>query len=875
MSQQSTRGQAGREATGGAAEIEAAYSGWGRVRWMATIPARPAEMVDLPADLPPALDQALRGMGRSQLYSHQAATVEAVRDGKDVLLVTSTASGKTLAFNAAILDTLLRDGSGHALYVYPLNALANDQASALRELVAHLPEAARPRIAVVTGQADTAEKQSARGAGLVLTNPESIHFSMLQRPDSWRGLLGRLRFIVVDEAHMYRGAFGAHVSHVLRRLLRVCAQLGSHPQLIAASATIGNPDELARLLTGRQPVVIDRDGSARPERQLVTWEPPLFAGGRHGSYETEAVQLLVAALSTGRSGILFARSRRSVESLTADVQKEIREQLRDPALAKSVKPYRGGYTASERKEIEAGLRAGHVRAVITTNALEVGIDIGSLDFVIIAGYPGTMQAFWQQAGRAGRRGATSQIFYVPSANPLDEYFAEVPDRLLETPHEHATFNPWNPRIAVPHVLWRAAEVPIRATGPWEDTAAERITARLVDKGALELDGSAYRPVEPLDYEVSLRSIEGRPFRVLDRLGRHVGDVDEQYLYRECHPGAIYPHQGRAYRVERLDEAAREVHVAGPMDWTTATKPVVTTDVTLVEDLARRQIGPKGLIWEVCLARLTASERYDAYQEWERTPQKPLVFEGPITPALIRVRPTVGFVINLPEGVSVEAAHAIEHAIHALVPTEVMCDRRDFVSLTRATSVYLYDRNVEGLGFAERAFERLPAIIAAAADRLSSCKCDFGCPLCVQSASCERGNDELEKYEALLALAGVLGLETPSPRERRQPASKRSSSVRAMAGDVASAMVEEQRRGAIEAMATRIGDPKAWRSDDGWEARRYRLGGRVYHDSWGMGTIERVRTSEYGTLVELIFDTAGRKTVIGGQGHLQLARGLGN
>lgn len=871
MDQRATQVPLSKLATGGAAEIVGSYAGWGRVRWMATIPAKPPEMVDLPSGLPPALVGALNAMGRSQLYSHQLATIEAVREKKDVLLVTSTASGKTLAFNAAILDELLRSRSGHALYVYPLNALANDQASALRELVGNLPASDRPRIAVVTGQSDTSEKQSARGADLVLTNPESIHFSMLQRPDAWRGLLGRLRFVVVDEAHMYRGAFGAHMSHVLRRLLRISARLGSHPQLIAASATIGNPDELARLLTGREPVVIDRDGSSRPERQLVVWEPPLFANGQHGSYEREAVQLLVAALAVGRSVILFARSRRSVEGLTAEVQQEIREQLDDPVLADAVKPYRGGYTASERKEIEAGLRGGKIRAVVSTNALEVGIDIGSLDVVIIAGYPGTMQAFWQQAGRAGRRGLTSQIFYVPSANPLDEYFAESPERLLETPHEHATFDPWNPRIAVQHVLWRAGEVPIRSSGPWEDPAAERITSRLVEEGALESDGTAYRPVEPLDYEVSLRSIEGRPFRVLDRLGRHVGDVDEQYLYRECHPGAVYAHQGRAYRVERLDEVARQVYVVGPSDWTTTTKAVVTFNVTLVEELARRQIGPARLIWDVRLARLTTSESYDAYQESERRPPRRLVDEGPINPALVRERPTVGIVIHLPAGVSAEGAHAVEHAIHALVPTEVMCDRRDFVSLTRATTVYLYDRNVEGLGFAERAYQQLPAIIAAAAERLNGCRCDFGCPLCVQSATCERMNDELAKDEARMLLAGTMGMPT-APSENRSPTvDKRSSSARQITGSVAAAMVEEDRRRAGDALAENISGSGKWPSDEGWEASRYRSGGRVYHEAWGMGRIDHVRSHDYGLLVEVLFDSVGRKVVLGRAGNLRIPR----
>jgi DEAD/DEAH box helicase domain-containing protein len=428
-------------------EIVRRCTGLGKPRSITNIAGREAEFRDLPAGLPTSLRKALTALGRDHLYAHQRETLDLVRQGQNVLLVTSTASGKTLAFNTSILDTLLREGGGHALYIYPLNALANDQRVQLEKLVRELPVADRPAIGITTGQATPKEKQQARNARLVLTNPETIHHRILQHPGEWSPLLSGLRFIVLDEAHMYRGAFGAHMAHVVRRLLRLAARAGSQPQLIGATATIGNPAELGQSLTSREFTVVDRDGSTKPDRKLVVWQP----SGGLGEYQADAVKLTVASLATRRSVILFAGSRYGVENVTDMVRKAV-----DPDMAASVTPYRGGFTASQRKKIEDGLRSGQIRAVITTNALEAGIDIGSLDVAIIAGYPGTMMAFWQQAGRAGR-GKASHVFYVPSVNPLDEYFAEDPDRLLTTPHELATFDPWNPRVATQHVMWRALE----------------------------------------------------------------------------------------------------------------------------------------------------------------------------------------------------------------------------------------------------------------------------------------------------------------------------------------------------------------------------------------------------------------------------------
>lgn len=861
-----------------AREIIGGYRGFGAPRWSRELPGREADLVDLPADLPRSLHEALVRANRSRLYLHQLETLNQVRAGKNVLLVTSTASGKTLAFNTAILDSLLQEPGARALYLYPLNALANDQRQALLDFVALLPADQRPRVGLVTGQATDEEKRAARDAHLILTNPETVHYSLLQRPTNWAAALSRLRFIVVDEAHMYRGAFGAHMAHVLGRLLRLAQGEGARPQIIAASATIGNPAELGRMLTGRDFTVIDRDGSAKPGRELIAWEPPVFDDGSYGSYEAEAVALTVASLRAGRSVILFARSRRSVESLTS----EVKDFIGDADLAEAVVPYRGGYTAGERREIEDGLRSGSVRAVITTNALEAGIDIGSLDVAILAGYPGTMMAFWQQAGRAGRRGRSSQIFYIPSANPLDAYFAADPERLLTTPHELATFDPWNPRIAVNHVLWRAIEMPIRASGPWESDMARRIVERLADEGLLQQRGSSLAASRPHDYGVSLRSIEGMPYPIVDGRGNRVGEIDEQYLYRECHPGAIYTHRGRAYRVLELDDERRQVLVSGPEEWTKVTRVVTDSSIEEVEVLAQREIGPERSRWRVRLTRIVVHETYPEFIEYNRKGRRDEQVTE-IVPPLERHRPTIALRIELPS-IGDTAAHAVEHALLGMVPTAVMCDRRDFIGLTEGTdacTVTLYDRNVEGLGFAERAFERVLEIAAAAADRVGECPCHDGCPLCVQAPTCERFNDRLYKHGASLALDAVLGIERrrqasapraqPERRDGAQGPVPVAPSTAERARSVTDALVAEQRAAAIQAMEDRRKASDAgWRSDIGLTKADFGRGTVVRHPAFGEGRVEGMFSNMDGLSIVAIFG-GDRRTVIAGEGNLAVRK----
>ena len=864
-----THDEGKRELSGGAAEIHGHYSGSGGPVWWETIPAKPATMVDLPNDLHPALVSALHRLGRRQLYSHQRETIEVVRQGKDLMLVTATASGKTLAFNAAILDSILKSG-GRAIYLYPLNALANDQYAALTELVAGLPARVQLRVGRATGQSEQNERRAARTSDLVLTNPEMVHFSVLRNPQLWRGLLSSLRFVVVDEAHLYRGAFGAHVAHLLRRLTRLSESMGGRPRFIAASATIGNPVEHGSMLIGRSIEVLSGDGSPAPERQLVVWEPPHYldeeGNKRYLSYEDESVRVLSAALHAGKSAILFVRSRRSVESVIDEVQRLLRKEGHDH-LANRVAPYRGGYSATERKNIEAGLRNGEVRAVVSTVALEVGIDIGSLDVVIIAGYPGSMMSFWQQAGRAGRRGGQSQVIYIPSNNALDAYYARSPKLLLTTPQELATFDPWNPHIAVPHLAWSAGETVVSSTGPWENDRQRHYAQRLVDGGFLAIENGRYVPARPLPYEVTLRAIEGRPYKITDAAGQLVGEQDQDYLFRECHPGAIYVHRGSAYRVLRIDDDEREVHVEGPETWTTETRADQDNQVSIVSELAARHIGLSDSGCDVKLVRVTATETYHQFVETKRA-DGAHVRTVPIDPPLTRARKTLGLVIELPARTDEVAAHSIEHAILGMIPTEVMADRREFTGHTNGSTIVLYERHRDGLGFSQKAFERIDRIIAAAAERLAGCDCVTGCPRCIQSGSCERWNEELGKRDASVLLDALLGVirDAPQPSPRPVPASSAESgtpprgAAEAMRAIADSAAAEYQ---AAATLAIDYGNADGWIRDDGG-AGEPTLGEPVMHTAFGAGTVTEVDTQQRQVVVD--FGGESRRLVFG-RGHL--------
>ncbi len=525
---------------------------------------RAARLAPLPSECHPDLAAALEAKGIGGLYTHQALAWQAAHDGRHMAVVTPTASGKTLCYNLPVLDTLLRDPRARALYLFPTKALSQDQLAELNDLASRVSASVSP--AVYDGDTPASARATIRRAARILiTNPDMLHQGVLPHHTNWMAFFQNLRFVVLDEIHTYRGVFGSHVANVLRRLKRVCAFYGAAPQFICCSATIGNPLELAQKLVEEDVVLIDEDGSPKGEKHLVFYNPPLLdaqTGLRRGAL-LEALSLAARAAELDLQTIVFARSRQSAEVLLA--------YLRDTLRKRGVKPetvhgYRGGYLPSERRQIEKALRDGSARAVVSTNALELGVDIGNLEACVMAGYPGTIASTWQQAGRAGRRSGASVAVLVASADPLDQYIVRHPDYFFGRPPEHALIHPDNPRILASHIRCAAFELPFRdgeTLGGAE--ATPDILARLEQDGVLRhAAGTWYWMSEsyPAD-AVSLRVADADAFTVESADGedrpRAIGVVDRASAPKFLYPGAIYMHEGRQYLVESVQwDAGRAV-----------------------------------------------------------------------------------------------------------------------------------------------------------------------------------------------------------------------------------------------------------------------------------------------------------------------------
>src|SRR5579859_1184066 len=542
--------------------------------------------------LPAALARALVHEGISQLYAHQVATVEGVRAGTNVVLASPTASGKSLAFALPTLERVLTQPETRALYLYPTKALIGDQLRALQALVGALPADVRPRprVAVLTG--DTPREQRVELASnppaILLANPDILHYSLLPDHRRWRHLLGNLGVVVVDELHSYRGVFGAHVSLVLRRLRRLAAGYGAHPVFVAASATIANPVELAEQVVGLPFLEVHGDTAGSGPRRFLFWRPPLRgdeSANEHESVFAESAAVFGEALQAGYSGILFGRARVSVERMLLDVRR-----LVGPDLGNRVSAYKSGYRADQRAEIEAGLRSGQLRGVVSTNALELGIDVGALDVAVLAGYPGSNMSFWQQAGRVGRRAdREAVVVFVAGDDALDQYHVQHPEAFFGQPIEQAAVDPSNASIQLGHLVCAAAERPLET----DDLAlfppnAARLVERLTGAGELS-HGPPWRARgERVHGDVSLRGTSRDPF-TLQAPHAAIGTIEPPYLQRECYPGALYLHNGRGYRVLAIDRVTRVVRLTDDsVDGRTS--PLVDVRVEpRDEPLATRQI----------------------------------------------------------------------------------------------------------------------------------------------------------------------------------------------------------------------------------------------------------------------------------------------
>ena len=732
----------------------------------ATEGVRPPVVADIPGDLHPKLREALGRRGVQELYAHQADAIEAAWDGP-FIVTTGTASGKSLCFNLPTLDVLLRDRRARALYLYPTKALAQDQARALNEL--GLPKEIRP--AIYDGDTPREERLAIRRrANVVLTNPDMLHVGILPNHRAWADLFANLAVVVVDEAHVYRGVFGSHVSNVLRRLRRVAQAYGTEPRFLFASATIANPVELAEKLSGHEDVaLVDNDGSPRAKRKIAIWNPPLVdeALGARRSSLAEAGDVIFDLVKGGARTICFIKSRKAVELTTKIVQDRLASV--DSALADRVAPYRAGYTPQQRREIEQRLVDGDLLAVITTDALELGIDIGALDAAVVVTFPGTVASLKQMWGRAGRRGRGLAV-YVAGEDALDQFFCRHPDEFLDRSVEAAILDHENEQIHLPHLLCAAHEGPLSEAdagplGPRWRAHAEALVA----SGHLRETRGTFVLRRPEDYpaaRVSLRSASPDSFAVVDvSSGELLGTVEAARAFSTVHQGAIYLHLGRPYEVRELDLELRRALV-GPFDGDWYTQPKKETDTWIEALLDRRELD-NGTV--LSFGRVSVTETVMAYQR-KRLPGHETIDLQALdlpqtsfaTQALWYELPPEIADVDFPLDALLGSLHAAEHSQIAVLPLLAMCDRWDIGGLstnahpqTGKPTIFIYDGHPGGVGITRRGFQLFEELVGDAHRLVSACPCESGCPSCVQSPKCGNLNEPLHKNGAVELMARIL------------------------------------------------------------------------------------------------------------------------
>ena len=725
--------------------------------YLGTEPAREGRSEPFPDDLDPRVASALVSVGITSLWRHQAEAWEAARAGGNLIVTTGTASGKSLAFNLPVLDLLAREPKSRALYLYPTKALAQDQSRALHEFGL---KGVKP--AIYDGDTESERRwQIRKWANVVLTNPDMLHVGVLPHHDRWGDVLSNLRFVVVDEAHVYRGVFGSHVGNVLRRLRRLARAYDAEPQFVLASATIANPAQLAESLLGAPARVIEGDAAPKPERTVALWNPELLDPelGIRASALGDASRLLAGFASRGLRTICFAKSRKAAELIHRFAAERV-----DVATAKRLAPYRAGYTPAQRREIEARLVSGDLLGVSATDALELGIDIGSLDCAISVGFPGTVSSLRQQWGRAGRRGHGVAVL-VASEDALDQYFMREPETLLSRTVEAAILDGANPRVLDGHVLAAAFE------GPLDAADAETLGPEALERAPLlpELKrtdaGYVWAGRDYPAARVMLRSGEPDSFTVVEgEEGTVLGLVERSRAYSTVHEGAIYLHLGEQYRVRALDlEARTAVVTPARVDWYTQAKKETQT---AIEEPLRLE-SRLGLALH--FGRVSVTEQVVAYQRksisgGDTLETVPLALpETSFETEAVWFSPTAAQLEGIDEMPRLlSALHAAEHSLIALLPLWAMCDRWDIGGLstnvhfqTGLPTIFVYDGHSGGVGITERGFERFEGWVEDTARMLAGCPCAAGCPSCVQSPKCGNLNEYLDKEAALTLLRRLL------------------------------------------------------------------------------------------------------------------------
>jgi len=729
---------------------------------------RRAEELPLPGTLDQGLAAKLREQGIEGLYSHQMKAYEA--DHRTHLMLTSgTASGKSLSFNLPILDGIAADPKRRALYLYPTKALAQDQA---RKLGSLRPPGARE--AIYDGDTPREERPAIRRrANLLLTNPDMLSIGILPHHKRWGDFLANLDWVVVDEAHTYRGVFGSHVANVLRRLRRVAGIYGAEPRFELASATIANPAELAEGLTGLPFEVIVDDGAPRAGREIAMWNPPVIEDQTQTrrSAISEAADLLAGLVSRGVRTICFMKSRKGIELIKRFAEIRLAE-MGAPELGDRIAPYRAGYTPGQRREIERQLAEGSLLAVVATDALELGIDIGELDAAICVNFPGTVSSLRQMWGRAGRR-SKGLALYVAGQDALDQFFCRHPDEFLERPVEAAILDHRNEQILSQHLLAAAYESPLQPEDDeffgagWQETAKSLVAAGHLRRGR----GERYLTARGdfVASRISLRSASAESIAVVDTSsGEMIGQVEAGRAFDSVHPGAVYLHLGRSYEVAELDLDAQRALVR-PFDGDFYTQAKKDTDVWIeAEREKRRTLGV-----ELEFGLVSVTEQVTAFQrkrlgdnEVLETIPLDLPEQNFLTQALWYVTGD-SLVARLEGDQLLGALHASEHAQIAVLPLIAMCDRWDIGGLstnihqqTGKPTIFIYDGHPGGVGITKRGYDQFERLVADAFRLVEECPCDWGCPSCIQSPKCGNLNDHLFKPGALELMSGMLRAERP-------------------------------------------------------------------------------------------------------------------
>jgi len=742
----------------------------GQIAHIEHIPPHEATHAELASPLEAELQHCLSQHGLMPLYAHQAEAVSTIRQGRNVMVSTSSASGKTLCYNIPVVEAILTEPGSCALYLFPTKALAQDQLRSLQELF--YPDLLGPGdFATFDGDTPQAERAEIRKrARIILTNPDMLHVGILPNHGSWSRLLRHLRYVVIDEAHTYRGVFGSHVASVIRRLRRLCNYYGAKPQFICCSATIANPGEHMAKLVGLPLVVVDNDGSPHGGKDFVFWNPPLIDKARsmRRSANSEATSLFTELVSSGIRSLTFARSRRLTELIYTYSRRRLSET--SPPLARRIKPYRAGYLPEERRQIERELFGGQLLGVVATNALELGIDVGDLEATVISGYPGSIASTWQQAGRSGRSKSRSLSFLIGLDNPLDQYFMRHPDSFFGKSFENALVNPDNPYILRAHLLCAAWELPL---GDGDDAifgpALGRERAQLERQGLLKERRGKWYLSSAIAYpaqSIGIRSTSGENFAIVDTSTDSLLEtIEASVAFFQVHPGAIYLQQGEAYLVVELDMASRTAY-AVPTTATYYTQASDLTDLHIIRVVREKECGRvKVYLGEVEVTTTVVGFRKKAQFTEEVIGEEPL----DLPPQHF---PTVAVWFDLPPETMARLAeaqldpagglHGAEHAAIAILPLFALCDRNDIGGVstlfhpdTGRAQIFIYDAYPGGIGIAEKGFDLIAELWQATLKTIMECPCEEGCPSCIQSPKCGNNNKPLDKKAAQVLLEGLL------------------------------------------------------------------------------------------------------------------------